>query len=288
MRSLAELISATRNDPKAELSPEDILSDAPGVIFTDDIKDMHGDEDTALIYDNAILGQITLSLSAEKGHTDGARFGHYLWNAGILTAEKICGLRVQDDEIVTWSVKDQAVLELGAGSGLTGLVAAKAGAKEVVISDYPAPDMLQNIQRNVDSNIPEQQRQLVKVQGHEWGVFTTDFAHSNKGRFTRVLAADCYWMPDVHAQLVQSMLYFLADGEHAHILVVAGFHTCRENLCHFFDTAVEQGLVVREIYEEHAEGQRRPWARNVDYPGERDRTQRKKWLVVAVLVRAQP
>jgi predicted nicotinamide N-methyase len=41
-----------------------------------------------------------------------------------------------------WDVSGQRVLGPGAGTGLAGLVAALSGATEVVLSDYPADEVL--------------------------------------------------------------------------------------------------------------------------------------------------
>jgi nicotinamide N-methyltransferase len=41
------------------------------------------------------------------------------------------------------------VLELGAGSGLPSLVCAINGAKQVVVTDYPDADLVENLRYNV-------------------------------------------------------------------------------------------------------------------------------------------
>lgn len=43
------------------------------------------------------------------------------------------------------------MLELGAGAGLPGIVSAIKGASTVVVTDYPDPDLIENIAHNVDT-----------------------------------------------------------------------------------------------------------------------------------------
>lgn len=81
------------------------------------------------------------------------------------------------------------------------------------------------------------------------------------------------------------MLHFLSLAAESKVLAIAGFHTGRAKLAAFFDVAVEQGLEIEEIYEEDANGKRRPWAKERD-GGRENPTERKKWLVTAVLRRA--
>lgn len=161
-----------------------------------------------------------------------------------------------------------------------------AGARHTVISDYPAPAVLANIRRNVQKAVPHHVGSSCLVYGHEWGVFEDD-AMQQKHQFTRILAADCYWMPSEHLNLVRSMLHFLTLDPAGRIFAVAGFHTGRSKLAAFFDCAVEEGLEVEEIYEEDDEGRRRDWERERD-GGREDHTARKKWLVVARLKRRPP
>lgn len=155
---------------------------------------------------------------------------------------------------------------------------------QVVISDYPAPVVLENIRRNAKGAIPKHIEDHYYVEGHEWGDLSTPFAAKDKHHFTRIIAADCYWMPGQHLNLVRSMLHFLTLDPGGRIFVVAGFHTGRAKLAGFFDVAVEEGLEVEEIYEEDAEGARRAWEKERD-GGREDHTERKKWLVIARLKR---
>lgn len=170
------------------------------------------------------------------------------------------------------------------GVGLDGIIATLAGAREVVITDYPAPALLQNIRQNVRKAIPTDHGCQCRIDGYEWGDTSSPFALERRMSFDRILAADCYWMPHEHENLVKSMLWLLAQSSDARIFVVSGFHTGRAKLAGFFDEATAQGLVIDDIYEEDAEGNKRPWATERD-GGMENATERKKWLVEAVLKR---
>lgn len=114
------------------------------------------------------------------------------------------------------------------------------------------------------------------------------FSYQYANHFTRVIAADCLWMPNQHEALVQSMLHFLSkEEEEARVWVVAGFHTGRARLAPFFDVVIEQGLEVEHIWERDVNGVERDWARERD-AGREDVTGRKRWLVIAILKRKRP
>lgn len=80
------------------------------------------------------------------------------------------------------------------------------------------------------------------------------------------------------------MMHFLTMDPGGRIMVTSGFHTGRANLANFFDTAVEMGLVIEDIYEEDVSGVRQEWNKERDGRKE-DVTGRKRWLVVARLKR---
>jgi len=174
---------------------------------------------------------------------------------------------------------------LGAsGTGLAGIVCTLAGAGEVVLSDYPDAGILANISVNVKKNIPVPIQSEVLVKGHEWGLLDNDFSQKYTNNFTRIIAADCLWMPHEHQALARSMHHFLSKEHRARVWVVAGFHTGRARLAPFFDVVVEEGLEVENIWERDVNGVRREWTRERD-GGREDVTGRKRWLVIATLKR---
>ncbi|CAI6333227.1 unnamed protein product [Periconia digitata] len=293
------------------LSAEDIFSSTLGSIFTDDLQNQHGtDPTTTIVYtpSNASVPPIELRTADVDGEDQRRKFAHYLWNAGVLVGEIVGGRqrpekeneksRKQEDdekwkegewwlsvdEEKRWAVKGERVLELGAGVGLGGIMAAMAGADEIFITDYPATPILSTLEANVKKNIPTSLQSKISVHGHQWGDLSSPFATANAGRFTRIFAADCLWMPHEHTSLARSMLHFLSDEPSSRVYVVAGFHTGRAKMAPFFDVVEEVGLEIEDIFEMDAEGRRRAWAKERE-GGREDVTGRKKWLVVARLKR---
>ncbi|OJD17779.1 hypothetical protein AJ78_02131 [Emergomyces pasteurianus Ep9510] len=229
-----------------------------------------------------------------------------------------------EERDLIWSVKGEKVLELGAGAALPSLISGLASAAQVAITDHPSsPALYGAIQTNVATNIPEHLQSKISIHTHEWGVLGPDesnenevqspqkleslrFTRENQGSFTRIIAADCLWMREQHENLVQSILWFLApppllppssspspsrvnggDGLAGGIAwVVAGFHTGREIVASFFETAMSMGLVVERIWERdvnatYEEGEvTREWM--PVRPGEGPEN-RARWCVVAFL-----
>jgi nicotinamide N-methyltransferase len=266
------------------LEPEDLFSSSLSVIFPDDIQNQHGDRENAPIYMSPAFGPISLSLADPQGDDSRRLFSHFLWNAGLQLAEFI------EEDSENWPVKDEIVLELGAGTGLAGMIAALMQAKKVVVSDYPAKEVIDNIRKNVESNIEARRKEKgagiaeVVIEGHEWGVLDDAFSVQGKEGFGKILVADCLWMPWQHGNLLKSIRHFIAQDGRA--WVVAGFHTGREKMRGFYEEAAlgEAGLEIERIWERNAEGVDREW---VTDRGIENVTERKRWLVVAILKRKQ-
>ena len=88
-------------------------------------------------------------------------------------------------------VAGKRVLEIGAGLGLVGNAAAKAGAAEVLMVDLDA-DVLQLARRSIPENIPEDPS-LANVQTLDWDDVPDDWPAD---RFDVVLAADVLYDDD--------------------------------------------------------------------------------------------
>lgn len=118
-----------------------------------------------------------------------------------------------------------------------------------------------------------------------WGDFSSDFASSHQGCYTRVLAADTLWLVSEHNNLAKSMEYFLSTANSARVLLIAGFHTGRAKISAFFEEAVpKNNLEVEHIFEMDANGRRRTWDADA---AEEPVGERKKWLVIARLKRKE-
>jgi EEF1A N-terminal glycine/lysine methyltransferase len=195
---------------------------------------------------------------------------------------------------VSWfNVRGLSTLELGAGTALPSLLGALLGASRVAVTDYPSETVMEMLKANMVANgRPEYSPAScpapvqIEVEGHAWGDKVSPFAAAHRRAFDRVLACDCLWMPWQHANLRESVSWFLADGPSARAWVVGGFHTGRAKMSGFFDEAELRAvdLEVESIWERDCDGQERPWVldRGPEDPGER-----KRWLVVAVLRRVR-
>ncbi|KAB5550931.1 nicotinamide N-methyltransferase [Coniochaeta sp. 2T2.1] len=288
----------TLTGPPAD-DPEDFLSDSLGIVFPDDIMNVHGDGEHGLLYTSPHLPKpLDISLADPQGEEDRKLFSHYLWNSSLQLAELIeagsLGRERLDSRfsppLSTFSVRGLSVLELGAGTALPSLMASLLGASSVQVTDYPSPATITNLrsvvrQNCVPSNSPLGTVSPVSVEGHEWGDFSTPFAAKNKGNFDRLLVCDCLWMPWQHEKLRRSVGWFMEDGPEARAWVVAGFHTGREKMRRFFEreSLREEGLEVEMMWEMDCDGVEREWEWD---RGREDENLRKRWLVVAILKRS--
>ncbi|KAL1858389.1 hypothetical protein Plec18167_006909 [Paecilomyces lecythidis] len=322
--------------------PEDLFSAFLPHLFPDDAPSFHGDPGQRLLYSSPLYGDLEIMVPSYPGQSEkrseeiaaglsgnneieeGRKlFAHFLWSAAMVVAEGIekdaaaAIDGVQNNGI--WTVKGESVLELGAGAALPSLLAVLAGASTVVTSDHPSsPAFAGAINHNITTNIPLNLRDRITAEPHEWGALDTHFARANRGKFSRIIAADCLWMRSQHENLVKTMLWFLSGGgeeqqtsqssspetagydHQGRVWVVAGFHTGRAIVASFFETAVQLGLEIETIYERDlnsgatsttaedgaqpggVEEVRREWVPVREGEGPENR---RRWCVVAVLKR---
>ncbi|KAF3922839.1 hypothetical protein ABW21_db0209181 [Orbilia brochopaga] len=249
----------------------DIFESSLTTIFNE-VRNQHGEPGQQVTYASPTYGTLTLRL-ADVAKEQTSLFSHHLWNAGVEVAAMI-----ENGEI---AMQGQSVIELGAGAALPSLISALAGAKTVVITDYPAPEILTNITANVTVNATRLATSCCpNVHGHIWGALSEPVAVKFPHAFTRVIAADTLWMDWEHENLVASIRHFLADDADARAIVVAGLHTGRRKVASFWEIAVRDGLEIDSIKERDVEGVEREYLPD---RGIEDVSERKRWLIIGIL-----
>lgn len=180
-------------------------------------------------------------------------WGHHLWNAGRLISRYL-----EDNPSL---IAHRTVLELGAGAGLPSLVCANLGAKQVVVSDYPDPDLVSNLWRNIKDYQAltaggDGASGNIIAEGYCWGADATPLlSHLQAQAFDVLILADLLFNHSEHGKLVTTVQDTLSRKRDAQALVF--FTPYRPWLLEkdmaFFDLAKEAGFVVEKILEEKIE-----------------------------------
>ncbi len=185
-------------------------------------------------------------------------WGHHLWNAGRLISTYL--------ESNPSVIAGKTVLELGAGAGLPSLVCAHLKAKKVVVTDYPDPDLVANLWKNIDifedaneKEGPEAEKSIV-AEGYCWGADAQPLlSHLPSDSATRgfdvLILADLLFNHSEHGKLVATIEYTLSKSREAKTLVF--FTPYRpwlfERDMAFFELVKEKGFEVEKVLEEKTE-----------------------------------
>ncbi|XP_068446430.1 protein N-lysine methyltransferase METTL21A [Clinocottus analis] len=103
-------------------------------------------------------------------------------------------------------VKGREVIELGAGTGLVGIVAALMGAKVTITDRAPALDFMS---ANVKANLPPDSQGSVVVSELSWGEGLERYP---AGGFDLVLGADIVYLEDTFVPLLQTLEHLCSDA----------------------------------------------------------------------------
>lgn len=172
-------------------------------------------------------------------------FAHRQWRAGMLLA---------DMAVSVLPLEGRYVLELGAGTGLPSIAAAlSTAAARVVVTDYDDADMVRTMRANMRDAIAANGHAAAtpySVLGHTWGQHVDDVldvlpcVRGQSTRYDVVLLADCVWERFSHDALLRTIAHVLARTPDARVYMVAGLHTGRATLVHFFRRALAAGLCL--------------------------------------------
>ncbi|XP_033837980.1 protein N-lysine methyltransferase METTL21A [Periophthalmus magnuspinnatus] len=134
-------------------------------------------------------------------------------------------------------LKGKSAIELGAGTGLVGIVAALLGAKVTITDRLPALDSLST---NVKANLPPNISELATVSELSWG---ENLGSYPAGGFDLVLGADIVYLENTFVPLLKTMEHLCSDA--TTILLSCKIRYERDNT--FLDM-LKQRFRVKEVY----------------------------------------
>ncbi|KAI5464695.1 hypothetical protein BGZ63DRAFT_412216 [Mariannaea sp. PMI_226] len=181
---------------------------------------------------------------------------HIVWNGSKMIADYF------EDE--PSRVRGRTVLELGAASGLPSLVAGILGARKVVMTDYPDPDIVKVMQMNIDTcdetvDPRGTLSKAVDAAGFVWGSDSEPLlARLNAGLegpgtelFDVLILADLLFRHSEHGALVKTIRETMRKSRDsvAYVFFTSYRPWKKEADEKFFDIAREEGFEVEQIAE---------------------------------------
>lgn len=111
-------------------------------------------------------------------------------------AETLCKYLVKEKSVQDSLIRNQRILEMGAGLGVVGMTAAHLGASSVCITDGDV-SVLQRLRKNIETNksawLNNGDSTSVVAPQLIWGTDVDEF-RLRYGQFPVILAADCIYM----------------------------------------------------------------------------------------------
>ncbi|KIW03633.1 uncharacterized protein PV09_05385 [Verruconis gallopava] len=176
-------------------------------------------------------------------------WGHFLWNAGRTIADYL-------EENASEYVKGRNILELGAGAGLPSLICALNGANRVIVTDYPDPELIENLKTNIEQCSAFTNPGILETTGHLWGDSVDSLLallppNNKPTGFQTLILADLLFNHSEHVKLLHSIEHTLQHSSDACALVF--FTPYRPWLLEkdlaFFELAKQAGFMVEKIFE---------------------------------------
>lgn len=163
-------------------------------------------------------------------------WGHYLWNAGIYTADYL------DNHSVTL-VQGKRVLELGAAAGLPSIICGQNGADFVLCTDYPDPDLISNIDYNVRENNCTKN---TSVKGYIWGDDVSELVYGESGKelkeedkFDLIILSDLVFNHTEHLKLLKTCRLALKKTGKCFVVFSPHRPKLLQNDLDFFETCTQ-------------------------------------------------
>lgn len=161
--------------------------------------------------------------------------GHSVWDGSVVLAKYL--------DLHPELVHMKHVLEVGSGTGVSGMAAALLGATSVLCTDLPA--VLPNLHRNIDINFPDAAARTISAAALDW--FDSGSAPSppSPDGWSVVLAADVIWLEELVAPLVETLTSVCSE----HSLLLLSFQMRTERTAKMFFSLMSQHFVVNKVPE---------------------------------------
>jgi nicotinamide N-methyltransferase len=191
-----------------------------------------GSDDDESSMMNITVGAVQLRVTTAENDFNAEKkvlFATYVWNGA-----KVLGEFILSDGAPM--ISGRTVVELGAGAGIPSICAYHAGALRVCATDYPVDDLIDNLQSNIERNVPEAavRDKRVATQGYMWNTDARDVLKmsrdngglANEDAYVKdmqslsppsvgydvAIAAECLWKHDIHAELIHSLSSLVRPG----------------------------------------------------------------------------
>jgi predicted nicotinamide N-methyase len=154
------------------------------------------------------------------------------------------------------------ILEIGSGTALPGIVAAKCGAKVILSDSATLPKSLAHTRRSCQLNNLVVNKHI-QIIGLTWGLFLNNL--DSVGRLDLILGSDCFYEPAVFEDILVSISYLLeinqgakflctyqersSDWSIEHLLAKWNLHCQVHNINNLGATA---GLDIHELVGDHS------------------------------------
>ncbi|TFY81368.1 hypothetical protein EWM64_g2643 [Hericium alpestre] len=264
--------------------PEDILSNSLGFLY-DYAPVTYSSAGSVYTYISPSTSRsseapLTVTLATPETHAKNwSLHASSIWVASIYIADHL-----DDLDLDVHPSRTLRILELGAGVGLPGILAAKRYSHvRVTSTDYPDEGLIRELEANVRRNEVSERCGVIP---YAWGSDVTPLRVDNDiadvAGFDIVIAADTLWNPETHRPFITTLHETLARTADARIHLVAGMHTGPYVIQSFLNTVQKDGLEVVEASEREVKGDaRRDW--DVGRAEWNDERERRRWVIWVVL-----
>ncbi|XP_014260973.1 methyltransferase-like protein 23 [Cimex lectularius] len=152
------------------------------------------------------------------------------------------------------------IIELGAGTALPGIVAAKCGATVTLTESATLPKALQHIKHCCQVN--NLNNNQVRVAGLTWGLFLTSTL--NFAPIDLIIGSDCFYDPSVFEDIIVTVSFLLDNNPQARFLSVYQERSADWSIEHLLNKwglrcehlsinnlGAESGIDINELMQDH-------------------------------------